>query len=196
MNARFLIALPLAATLVAAAAPAQAADVPEIRRSASLAFTSGEPGGWSGQLSFGLVTTGSSDARVVRATPISLHLERRVCDLAGCVLTTMDLPEGGSVSGAPRIAAQVSSAALPPVVLGVVVRRSVDGSMPIVSQGVITVAADARKCGRVVKETTLVEAGGTQQMTITLTAPVRATIAFGDDTVAATGTASKVRVVG
>ena len=209
-SSKAFIAMPLLILPLLAAAPATAtsvpatpqtlsretrADLPEVRRSVDLTFASVDPNGWSGQISFGLVTSGSGDARVVRPAPMTLHLQRRTCDMTGCVLTTMDLPDGASIPSAARIAAQVSSASLGPVVIGVVVRRTVDGTASLVQQGTVSISAVARRSGPVVRETRLVQSGDAEQMTITLSAPVRAVVSLGDDTLAATGTAAKVRIV-
>lgn len=171
------------------------ADAPEVRRSVTLLLGGDEPGAWKGTLTFGLVATGTTDARLVRAVPLQLRLERRTCDLGGCVVTTMEVPDGSAVPSAVRMS-QVSSAALGRTVLGVVVTRTVDGAASIEQFGTVTISARARRSGPIVRETTLIQSGGTEVMTIRLTAPVRATVQLADDTVVATGTAEKTSIVG
>lgn len=177
------------APLAAAAAPPVA---PSVDRQVALEVSEGD---WTGSLSFGLSTTGPEGARVVRPAPMSLHLERQVCDLAGCVTTVIATDPSRPVPSAARIASSLSSAALGPVLVGVTVTRVVAGRAVAATPMALPVQVAVRKSGVVVRRTALVQSGDVEQMTITWIAPVRASITLADDTLVATGLAQKTRIV-
>lgn len=151
--------------------------------------------GWTGQVSFGLVTTGPAGARVVRPAPLQLHLERDSCDLGGCVHTSLATPAGLTVPSPARMSASLSSASLGPLLVGVTVTRSVGGVALPAQSTALPLRVVVRKAGDVVRRTALVQSGDAERMTITWTAPVRALIALGDDSLISLGVAEKVRIV-
>ena len=192
-TARFLIpALALAA--LAAPAPAlakPAPDLPEVRRTAALDLSGN---GWAGRLVVGLATTGNGAARATRPMPVQLDLQRQTCDIAGCVVTTITAAPGAVAM--PRMAAQFTSMALDPQLIGVVVRRSAPGGPVMEQTGVLSIAVRARRTGAVSRETVLRQEPSGETLTISLSAPLAGTVVLGDDTLAAAGTAVKASVVG
>ena len=190
--ARFLV--PVLALAALAPAPVLAAptpDLPEVRRTTSLDLSGN---GWTGRLIVGLATTGNGAARSTRPMPVQLDLQRQSCDIAGCVVTTITAAPGAVAM--PRMAAQFTSMALDPQLIGVVVRRSAPGGPVMEQTGVLSIAVRARRTGAVSRETVLRQEPSGETLTISLSAPLAGTVVLGDDTLAAAGTAVKASVVG
>ena len=191
-SARFLIpVLALAALAPAPALAAPSPDLPEIRRTTTLDL-SGD--GWTGHLTVGLSTAGYGAARSTRPMAVQLDLQRQTCDMAGCVITTITAAPGAMAM--PRMAAQFTSVALDPQVIGVVVRRSAPGGPVMEHAAVLTLSLRARRTAAVSRETVLRQEPSGETLTISLSAPLAGTVLLGDDTLAATGTAVKASVVG
>jgi|GEM_PF-3133893 hypothetical protein len=194
--ARFLPAA-VAAALIAPmlwASPAQAArttapDLPDVRRTVSLSVS----GEWSGDIIFGQLVTGPS--RAMRPMPVALALTHSGCDLAGCLTTTITLAESAGVPSATRIASGLSSAALKPTVVGVVVRRSVGGLVLAEHDATLTIAAMAKRSGPVIRRTTLEQGPTGEVLTVARIAPVRATITIDDQTLSGTGELVRSQIV-
>lgn len=192
-SARFLVPV-LALAALAASSPALASpapDLPEIRRTATLDMSGN---GWTGRLVVGLSTAGSGVARSTRPMPLQLEMQRQVCDIAGCVVTTITAAPGALAM--PRLAAQFTSVALDSQVIGVVVRRSAPGGPVMEHAAVLTVSLRARRTAAVSRETVLRQESSGETLTISLSAPLSGTVLVGDDTLAAIGTAVKASVVG
>ena len=191
-SARFLIpVLALAALAPAPALAAPSPDLPEVRRTTTLDISGN---GWSGRLVIGLSTAGNGAARSTRPMPVQLDLQRQACDIAGCVVTTITAASGAVAM--PRMAAQFTSVALDPQVIGVVVRRSAPGGPVMEHVAVLTLSLRARRTAAVSRETVLRQEPSGETLTISLSAPLAGTVLLGDDTLAATGTAAKASVVG
>ena len=191
-SARFLIpVLALAALAPAPALAAPSPDLPEIRRTTTLDL-SGD--GWTGHLTVGLSTAGNGAARSTRPMPVQLDLQRQACDMAGCVVTTITAAPGAVAM--PRMAAQFTSIALDPQVIGVVVRRSAPAGPVMEHAAVLTLSLRARRTAAVSRETVLRQEPSGETLTISLSAPLAGMVVLGDDTLAATGTAMKASVVG
>lgn len=192
-----LLPAGLAACLMAPmlwAAPAQAArevapDRPDVRRTVTLQVS----GEWSGEVSFGQLVTGP--ARAQRPLPVALNLVHSGCDLAGCLTTTMTLDGSAGVPSATRIASGLSSAALQPSVVGVIVRRSVGGLVLAEQEATLQIAVMAKRSGPVIRRTTLEQGPSGEVLTLARIAPMRATITIGDETLSGTGELVRTQVV-
>lgn len=183
-----IVLLALPATAHARPAP----DLPEVRRIVTLEVASGD---WSGRVAVGLVTSGSGASRVTRPLHIELDLARESCDVAGCVRTTLSIPASAAAVAMPRMAAQFTSASLDPVLVGMVVRRSVPGGAVMEHATVVSLSMRARRSGPVSRETSLRQGSDGETLTVSLMAPMAATIFLGDDTLGALGSAVKASIV-
>lgn len=182
------------ATLTFTGATAQAArtlepDLPDVRRTVTVQVD----GEWRGEITFGQLVSGPS--RAMRPLPVAFHLEHSGCDLAGCLTTTIELAESAGVPSAARIASGLSSAALQPTMVGVVVRRSVGGLVLAEHDATLQVAVMAKRSGPVLRRTTLEQGPAGEVLTVARIAPVRATVVLGDDTLAATGELVRSQIV-
>ena len=183
----------LALALAAIAPPALAktpVDQPEIRRTATVDLAGA---GWTGRLSVGLATTGVGKARTTKPMPLELLLEREDCTLAGCVVTTVTAAPGAMAM--PRMAAGFTSLAVGPTLIGVVVRRSAPGGPSMEHTTTLSIDLQARRTGDLSRVTALRQEPSGETLTISLSAPISGTLAIGDDSLAATGTAVKASVV-
>ena len=183
--------LALAAIAIPAPAMAKpAADLPEVRRTATVDLTGN---GWSGHLALGLATTGTATTRATRPMPLDLVLQRQSCDLGGCVTTTVSVAPGAVAM--PRMASQFTSVGLDPVLVGVVVRRTAASGAAMEHTAVLSLSLRARRSGAVSKETLLRQGPAGETLTISLSVPLTGTVLLGDDTLVATGSAIKASVV-
>lgn len=176
------------------ASPAEAArttepDLPDVRRTVSVQVS----GDWDGEISFGQLVTGPS--RAMRPLPVALDLTHSGCDLAGCLTTTMTLAESAGVPSAARIASGLSSAALQPLVVGVVVRRSVGGLVLAEHPATLRISVMAKRSGPVIRRTTLEQGPTGEVLTVARIAPVRATITIDDQTLSGTGELVRSQIV-
>lgn len=187
-----LIATALAPALLmapSAMAAKSTPDLPDIHRTISLAAS----GDWSGTVSFGQQITGAS--RSLRPMPVQLDLTRSGCDIAGCLTTRIVLAEADGVPSSVRIASGLSSAALLPTVVGVVVRRYIGNLMIAEHPATMRISVTAKRSGPVIRRTTLVQGPSGEVLTVARLAPIRATITLGDDTMTGVGELARTQIV-
>jgi len=183
----------LALALAAIAPPALAktpGDQPEMGRTATVDLAGA---GWTGRMSVGLATTGDGKGRTTKPMPLELLLEREDCTLAGCVVTTVTAAPGAMAM--PRMAAGFPSLAVDPTLVGVVVRRSAPGGPSMEHTATLSIDLQARRSGDLSRVTALRQEPSGETLTISLSAPISGTLAIGDDSLVATGTAVKASVV-
>ena len=169
----------------AQAARTVAPDLPDVRRTITVQVD----GEWSGEIAFGQLVTGPS--RTLRPLPVRLRLTRYGCDLAGCLMTEIQLPESAGVPSSTRIASGLSSAALKPTMVGVIVRRSVGDLVLAEYDATLQIEVMAKRSGPMIRRTTLEQGPTGEVLTVSRIAPVRATVTLGDEI--ATGTGELVR---
>jgi hypothetical protein len=192
-----LAAAALSAGLICAVfvpVPALAAkpgpDLPEVRTAVSLEVT----GSWSGRIGFGLHSPGGQ-SRALRPLPLELDLSRSACDLTGCMTTRLVIDPSAPIPGMARISGPLTSAALTRSTIAVTVQRIVDGVVVHERPASVTLEVNARKSGALVKTTTLTQGPDGEVMSISRTAPMRATLVLADDTLTAVGEVSRVQIV-
>lgn len=187
----------LAALLLGGAVPAGAAPAPSAGQVLRVVEVSllGEATAWTGTVSFGLLTSGSPEARVVRPVPVVVDLTRTQCDMAGCVTTSIVSAEGMASPSAARVSRRLTSAVLDPSAIAVTVRRTAGGALIGEYLSVLPLSVKARKAGEPTRVTDLIQGPEGERFTVTERMPMRAWVTMAGETVEAVAVASRARTV-
>ena len=187
----------LAALSLAAGAPAAAAAPAEPGQVLRLVEVSlqGDDTAWTGTISFGLLTSGPAQSRVVRPVPVAIDLTRTQCDMAGCVTTSIVTASSMASPSIARVARRLTSAALDPSAIAVTVRRSAGGTPVGEYLAVLPLSVKARKAGDLTRVTDLIQGPEGERFTVTERMPMRAWVTMAGETVQAGAVASRARTV-
>lgn len=174
-----------------AQAARQRPDLPEIRTTVALVVD----GTWSGRITFGLHTPGGQARETSRPLPVEMDLERSACDLTGCMTTRLVIDATTDTSSTTRIPGTMRTATLAPSSVPVTVQRIVDGDVVAEHSASISLGVRAYKVGRFIKVTTLTQDRGTEVLTITRKAAMRATVSLAGETLTGAGEVSRLQIV-
>ena len=166
-------------------------DLPEIRTTVALVVD----GAWSGRITFGLHTPGGQVREATRPLPVEMDLERSACDITGCMTTRLVIEASADTSSTTRIPGTMRTATLVPSSVPVTVQRIVDGDVVAEHAASISLGVRAYKVGRFIKVTTLTQDRGTEVLTITRKAAMRATVSLAGETLTGAGEVSRLQIV-